>query len=99
MSDIKIEDIKISEDLKTTDTVGRYAAYSRLLLRMSRYFAFTSDLGEAFRPVVPIGMVRATYGISWIYVIGDVCYEGKKEKEKGSNNNKVSLVMAERLTF
>ena len=42
----------IFEDIKTTDTNARFIAYSRLLLRMTRYLAFTSDVGEAFRPIV-----------------------------------------------
>ena len=44
-------------------------------------------------------MVQATYGISWVYVLGDVSYEGKKESDRGSDKNTVGLVMAERLTF
>lgn len=30
----------------------------------------TSDVGEAFRPVVPPWVVTAAYGISWIYLAG-----------------------------
>jgi len=32
-------------------------------------------------------------------VIGDVAYEGKKEKQRGSDTKKVSLIMAERAVF
>ncbi len=89
----------MAEDLKTTDTNARYIAYSRLLARLSRYLAFTSDVGEAFRPLAHPYVVKGTYGISWLYVIGDVAFEGKKEKEKGSDSRKVNLVMAERAVF
>ena len=30
----------------------------------------TSDVGEAFRPIVPPSIVKAAYGISWLYLAG-----------------------------
>jgi len=30
----------------------------------------TSDIGEAFRPVVPPWIVTAAYGVSWVYLAG-----------------------------
>ena len=32
----------------------------------------TSDVGEAFRPVVSPHIVTAAYGISWLYLAGSV---------------------------
>ena len=43
-----------------------------------RYVAYTSDIGESFRPVAHPGLVRTAYGISWLYIGGDVAYEGYK---------------------
>jgi mitochondrial fission process protein 1 len=40
--------------------------------------AYTSDIGESFRPVAHPWLVRGAYGISWIYIGGDVGYEGYK---------------------
>lgn len=61
-------------------TALRYLAYARnlrsLVLASTRYLAYTSDVGEAFRPVVHPKLVTASYGISWLYVLGDVAYEG-----------------------
>ena len=66
----------------STDSNVRYAAYaSRLrtiLLSAQRYVAYTSDIGESFRPVAHPNAIRAAYGISWLYLGGDVCYEGYK---------------------
>lgn len=66
----------------TTDTSIRYAAYaSRLrtiMLSAHRYVAYTSDIGESFRPVAHPNWVRTAYGISWLYLTGDVCSEGYK---------------------
>lgn len=33
-------------------------------------FYQTSDVGEAFRPIVPPSLVTAAYGISWLYLAG-----------------------------
>lgn len=30
----------------------------------------TSDVGEAFRPLVPPAVVTAAYGVSWLYLVG-----------------------------
>lgn len=40
--------------------------------------AYTSDIGESFRPVAHPYLVKTAYGISWTYLIGDVAHEGYK---------------------
>jgi len=40
--------------------------------------AYTSDIGESFRPVAHPKLVRTAYGISWAYLVGDVAHEGYK---------------------
>lgn len=69
---------------ESTDSSVRYAAYaSRLrtiMLSAHRYVAYTSDIGESFRPVAHPNLVRAAYGVSWAYLIGDVSYEGYKAR-------------------
>ncbi|KJZ80011.1 hypothetical protein HIM_00725 [Hirsutella minnesotensis 3608] len=66
----------------STDSNLRYAAYATrlrtILLSAHRYVAYTSDIGESFRPVAHPNLVRTAYGISWIYILGDVSYEGYK---------------------
>ena len=60
----------------------RYAAYAArlrtILLSAQRYVAYTSDIGESFRPVAHPWLVRSAYGISWAYIAGDVSHEGYK---------------------
>eukprot|EP01126_Amoeba_proteus_P051968 TRINITY_DN6246_c0_g1_i8.p1 TRINITY_DN6246_c0_g1~~TRINITY_DN6246_c0_g1_i8.p1 ORF type:complete len:329 (-),score=67.85 TRINITY_DN6246_c0_g1_i8:64-933(-) len=77
------EEIRVLlQDVKTTDTALRYTGYSfalRTLIRDGlRYAAYTSDVGESFRPLVARRLVQLTYGISWGYVLGDVVWEGYK---------------------
>ncbi|KAH6634828.1 mitochondrial 18 KDa protein-domain-containing protein [Chaetomium sp. MPI-SDFR-AT-0129] len=66
----------------STDSNLRYAAYAArartILLSAHRYVAYTSDIGESFRPVAHPWLVRGAYGVSWAYILGDVSYEGYK---------------------
>ena len=66
----------------STETSLRYAAYTNRLRTIftsaHRYVAYTSDIGESFRPVAHPRLVTAAYGISWMYILGDVSYEGYK---------------------
>jgi mitochondrial fission process protein 1 len=48
------------------------------MLSAHRYVAYTSDIGESFRPVAHPWLVRSAYGVSWAYLVGDVGYEGYK---------------------
>jgi fission process protein 1 len=67
---------------ESTESNVRYAAYAArlrtIMLSAHRYVAYTSDIGESFRPVAHPNWVRAAYGISWAYLIGDVSHEGYK---------------------
>jgi len=67
---------------ESTESNIRYAAYvTRIrtaLLSAQRYVAYTSDIGESFRPVAHPNLVRTAYGISWAYILGDVAHEGYK---------------------
>lgn len=60
----------------------RYAAYATrvrtILLSAQRYVAYTSDIGESFRPIAHPWLIKSAYGISWAYLIGDVSHEGYK---------------------
>ncbi|KAL4075755.1 mitochondrial 18 KDa protein-domain-containing protein [Scleroderma citrinum] len=99
-------------NVDSTDTELRYMAYGarlRTALRAThRYIAYTSDVGEAFRPLVPSAVVRAAYGISWLYLSADVSYEAYKAHRRGpspieaahfSEPTRVSLVAVKRAVF
>lgn len=66
----------------STDTSVRYAAYATrirtILLSAHRYVAYTSDIGESFRPVAHPYLIKSAYAVSWLYLLGDVSYEGRK---------------------
>ncbi|PBL02743.1 hypothetical protein ARMGADRAFT_955283 [Armillaria gallica] len=100
------------DNVDSTDSDIRYLAYGarlRTALRAStRYIAYTSDIGEAFRPVVPPWVVTAAYGVSWLYLGGDVAYESYKAHRRGpsaveaahfSEPTRLGLVAVQRATF
>lgn len=94
---------------ESTDSSIRYAGYAArfrtILLAAQRYVAYTSDIGESFRPVAHPNLVRFAYGISWSYIAGDVSYEGykthirNKEKENVPAIDSYPAVMAQRAVF
>jgi len=93
--------------IDSTDTAARYLALVArirpLLIPASRYLAYTSDVGEAFRPVVNPKVVTTAYGVSIAYVVGDVAYEGWKGhlQAKGDPNDNlvIALKVARRAAF
>ncbi|KAL3475274.1 mitochondrial 18 KDa protein-domain-containing protein [Aspergillus californicus] len=76
------DDVYTPYSVDSTDTPYRYAGYATrvrtLLLSAHRYVAYTSDVGESFRPVAHPHLVRSAYAISWAYLLGDVSHEGYK---------------------
>eukprot|EP00744_Colponema_vietnamica_P008617 GILI01012285.1.p1 GENE.GILI01012285.1~~GILI01012285.1.p1 ORF type:complete len:240 (-),score=41.77 GILI01012285.1:116-835(-) len=67
---------RIEEDLSNHHLAGRYTAFIGRAALCVRYLAYTSDFGEAFRPLANPWVVRGAYGVSWGYVIADVAYKG-----------------------
>ncbi|TFK43236.1 mitochondrial 18 KDa protein-domain-containing protein [Crucibulum laeve] len=107
----KVDDLA-EKNVDSTDSDIRYMAYGarlRTALRAgTRYIAYTSDVGEAFRPVVPPWVVTAAYGVSWLYLSGDVAYESYKAHHRGptpieaanfSEPTRIGLAAVQRATF
>ena len=86
MGILSTDPILLNRTEDTTDSSVRYAAYASrfrtILLSAQRYVAYTSDIGESFRPVAHPWLVRGAYGISWAYLIGDVSLEGYKAYQR-----------------
>ena len=59
-----------------------------------RYTAYSSDVGEAFRPMVPEWAVKATYGLAVSYIAGDVALTTWKESKKPDGNPTRAFVHA-----
>ncbi|GAA6025284.1 hypothetical protein JCM10207_001283 [Rhodosporidiobolus poonsookiae] len=105
----KTEERIVEGKVDSVDTNARYLGYLArfrpVLIASSRYLAYTSDVGESFRPVVAPKTVTAAYGVSWAYLVGDVAYEGYKAslkaKEFGSEQLQsiVGLTVAKRAIF
>lgn len=99
----KLDTTLIKVETELEDTKLRYLGYGArirtALTAASRYLAYTSDVGEAFRPVVHSFVVRAAYGISWAYVLGDVAVETMREKERGSSSEIITRTATKRAIF
>lgn len=84
-----------SNDNMTQDSSFRYAAYANrfrtILLASHRYVAYTSDIGESFRPVAHPYLVKLGYGVSWAYILGDCSYQTWKVKMKSEGRYTVGL--------
>jgi len=65
----------------------RWLAYLNRYSRLVRYIAFSSDVGEAFRPIANKWVVNSTYGIAFAYCIADVIYNGNKEYKRSTPPN------------
>ncbi|RYP43547.1 hypothetical protein DL768_009866 [Monosporascus sp. mg162] len=85
---------------ESTESNVRYAAYANrlrtIMLSAHRYVAYTSDIGESFRPVAHPWLVRGAYGVSWAYILGDVSYEGYKSYWQNQRKLNPQLVLTEK---
>ncbi|WFD36314.1 hypothetical protein MCUN1_003193 [Malassezia cuniculi] len=102
--------IKVHHELDhpEQESAGRYVAYfsrlKTLITSGSRYIAYSSDIGEAFRPLTRPAVVTAAYGISWAYVFGDVgsvCWHASKvlDKNHPSFNEDIAWIALRRTVF
>uniref|UniRef100_A0A7S2CEJ7 Mitochondrial fission process protein 1 n=1 Tax=Florenciella parvula TaxID=236787 RepID=A0A7S2CEJ7_9STRA len=97
-----------------SDPNARYLAYlSRVKLMMARaakvaaktakanvrYLAYSSDVGESARPIVPPWAVNAAYVVAIGYVAADVGYHGYLEKQRGNDDMCVARNTLQHATF
>jgi fission process protein 1 len=98
-----VEFKNLVEDINEFDKKYRFMGYSGALARSFRYLAFTSDVGEALRPVASKLMVNASYGTSATYCVADVAWETYKVSKTGKNEHghpsTVTQMIVERSTF
>lgn len=91
-------------ELDINETSVRYAGYTTALTRLFRYLAFTSDFGEALRPVVSKAIVNTSYAVAIGYCFADVGWDAYKLRRRGyvtEKNEPMSMTqcIVERATF
>jgi fission process protein 1 len=88
-------------ELRYTGYAGRLAAVMRTIASSSgtRYLAYVSDIGEGFRPIVHPNFVKACYGLSWGYVLGDVFNETNNAWIKTQDTTEAARTGSQRLVF
>jgi fission process protein 1 len=81
----------------------RYLAYASRLKNFvktgTRYLAYTSDVGEAFRPVVNPWLVRSAYGLSFAYVGYDISFHVIQSKNRNEPQEMVARTFLQRTIF
>lgn len=65
----------------------------------ARYVAYSSDVGESFRPVLKPWMVNATYGIAGVYVLGDCAHAVREKQLGGWGTDTLVATAVHRFTF
>lgn len=95
------------EEMATRQGIQRYAGFAATarvflikgIIKGKRYVAYSSDVGEAFRPVVSPAVVKGAYVLAWSYVIGDVLYSGYLAHKGGATRKDVAITVAHAATF
>jgi fission process protein 1 len=64
-----------------------------------RYTAYTSDFGEAFRPSIPLWMVKASYAVVGCYIATDIAFEGKHISDTGGSNYEIGRAVGKATIF
>jgi len=80
----------------TRETPVRHGGLLSAAGSAARYTAFSSDVGEALRPVLSSKAVNATYGIALGYVVCDIGYHGWLAQSKKQD---VSRALVHASTF
>ncbi|KAJ3031606.1 UNVERIFIED_CONTAM: hypothetical protein HDU68_002209 [Siphonaria sp. JEL0065] len=93
----------LEDDFDTVDSpyrfLGLLGRVRNVVIAQSRLMAYTSEVGEAFRPIASPHFVTGAYAISWAYVLGDVGYESYKMQQHGAKEIDIARTALERGIF
>merc|ERR1712168_364094 len=65
-----------------------------------RYLGYANEVGEAFRALMHVRWVRATYGVASAYVLADTYDKGvKQSKEPGADTSRVAIAAFDTLLW
>eukprot|EP00446_Apocalathium_sp_SHHI-4_P031920 CAMPEP_0177232030 /NCGR_PEP_ID=MMETSP0367-20130122/43090_1 /TAXON_ID=447022 ORGANISM="Scrippsiella hangoei-like, Strain SHHI-4" /NCGR_SAMPLE_ID=MMETSP0367 /ASSEMBLY_ACC=CAM_ASM_000362 /LENGTH=331 /DNA_ID=CAMNT_0018682619 /DNA_START=26 /DNA_END=1021 /DNA_ORIENTATION=+ len=82
------------------EQLARYAGrVAQALLVKGRLLAYTSDLGESVRPVMPLWFVNCCYGLTFLYAGIGVTYETANAYMEGLQNEMVLRACLHAATF
>merc|ERR1712156_1046174 len=65
-----------------------------------RHLGYANEVGEAFRALMHVRWVRATYGVASAYVLADTYDKGvKQSQEPGADTSKVAIAAMDTLLW
>jgi len=83
-----------------SEYLARYARLAVLaFLKKGRFIAYTSDIGESARPVMPSWFVNACYGLTFVYVAVAVGHHTQEASAHGASQNMVLRAFTHSATF
>ena len=71
------------------ETMKNHSLTGMGILASYRPLAYASEVGESFRPVIPVGAVRSLYGLSFAYCGADIALKTMDIKKHGYGQDKV----------
>lgn len=85
----------------TSDEKQNWLAYTVRIAKTIakvRPLAYTSEIGESFRPIIPRNIVNGAYGVSILYVAADI-YHNSHDQFILTNDKKKTAIVAGDLTL
>ncbi|XP_026754585.1 mitochondrial fission process protein 1 [Galleria mellonella] len=64
-----------------------------------RYLGYSNEVGESFRPVLPVKVVRASYGVAFAYVLADTADKSWKMVQKDGRPKNVLIETGDALIW
>lgn len=64
-----------------------------------RYLGYSNELGESFRSVVPLSVVKASYAVAFSYVLADTADKSIKMSKKTTSPKRIAVTAGDALLW
>ena len=82
------------------DYAARYARSAlRTFISKGRFLAYTSDIGEAARPTMPLWFVNGAYALTFVYVFAAIFHHTHEAYSDGASRNMIARAFCHSATF
>ncbi|KAL0818551.1 hypothetical protein ABMA28_008990 [Loxostege sticticalis] len=65
----------------------------------ARYLGYSNEIGESFRVIAPVKLVRASYGLAFAYVLADTADKGMRMLVKDGRPRNVMIATGDALLW
>ena len=82
------------------DYAARYARSAlRTFISKGRFLAYTSDIGEAARPTMPLWFVNGAYALTFVYVFAAIGHHTHEAYSDGASRNMIARAFCHSASF